>query len=75
MLNSFYRKPLPMFRVNEEGYRNRYRNRHHLAPHVDCAYSVIYPGKDNTDCTSDYNQIYRRLNLAIDKYETYKKNK
>ncbi|XP_025115805.1 uncharacterized protein LOC112577088 isoform X1 [Pomacea canaliculata] len=38
------RKPLPMFRVNEEGYRNRYRNRHHLAPHVDCAYSVIYPG-------------------------------
>uniref|UniRef100_A0A194AM39 Uncharacterized protein n=1 Tax=Pinctada fucata TaxID=50426 RepID=A0A194AM39_PINFU len=52
-----YNRNIPdKFRVSNEGYQNRYRDRHNLAPHCDLAYAVIYPGKDNSDYTSDQNR-------------------
>lgn len=56
------------FRVNGEGFQNRYRNRDNLFPHVDQAYACIYSGKDNSDYTNDENRNNRRMNLKIDKY-------
>ena len=64
--------PLPMFRVNQEGYCNRYQNRQHLNPHVDEAFATIYPGSDNSDYSSDVNRVYRRMNIALDKYHVSK---
>lgn len=57
-----------MFRVNGEGFQNRYRNRDNLYPHVDQAYACIYPGKDNSEYTNDENRNNRRMNNSIDKY-------
>lgn len=62
------RSELCKFRVNGEGFQNRYRNRDNLFPHVDQAYACIYSGKDNSDYTNDENRNNRRMNLKIDKY-------
>ncbi|KAK7111737.1 uncharacterized protein [Littorina saxatilis] len=61
--------PLPMFRVNQDGYCNRYQNRQHLNPHVDEAFVTLYPGADNSDYNCDDNQVHRRLNSGLDKYQ------
>jgi hypothetical protein len=60
---------LHKFRVSDEGFNNRFRNRQHLAPHTDHAYAVVYPGKDNSDYTSDANQRSRRLNKMSERYD------
>ena len=62
-----------LFRVNEEGYHNRYRSRAHLAPHTDKIYKVIYPANTNADYISDPNRINRRQNIELDKYATRRK--
>ena len=66
---------LAKFRVNDEGFSNRYRNRAHLAPHTDTSYPIIYPGGPNTneDYTRDCNQVNRRLNKKISDYEIRRK--
>ncbi|XP_046337271.2 uncharacterized protein LOC124118971 isoform X1 [Haliotis rufescens] len=64
---------LPMFRVNEEGLKNRYRNRQELAPHCDKAFALLYPGNDNSDYTCDVNQNNRRMNIMSDKYNILNK--
>lgn len=58
-----------MFRVNKEGFNNRYRNQENMAPHVDRAYPVIYPGKDNSDYTNDNNRKNRKLNAMQERYD------
>ena len=58
-----------MFRVNEDGFKNRYRNREKFAPHIDCAYKLIYPGGDNSDYDSDINKKNRKQNVSLDKYD------
>ncbi|XP_062575837.1 uncharacterized protein LOC134237712 isoform X1 [Saccostrea cucullata] len=62
------RSELCRFRVNGEGFQNRYRNRDNFYPHVDKAFACIYPGKDNSDYTNDENRNNRRMNLKLDKY-------
>jgi len=57
------------FRVNSEGFDNRFRRRQNFAPHCDLAYAVIYPGNENSDYTSDVNKNSMRLNKYADKYE------
>ncbi|XP_069124319.1 uncharacterized protein [Argopecten irradians] len=63
------RPVLEMFRVNKEGFNNRYRNQENMAPHVDRAYPVIYPGKDNSDYTNDNNRKNRKLNAMQERYD------
>ncbi|OWF52642.1 uncharacterized protein LOC110447519 isoform X1 [Mizuhopecten yessoensis] len=63
------RPVLEMFRVNKEGFNNRYRNRENMAPHVDRAYPVIYPGKDNCDYTNDINRNNRKMNAMQERYD------
>lgn len=58
-----------MFRVNKEGFNNRYRNRESMAPHVDRAYTVIYPGTDNSDYTHDTNRTNRKMNAMQERYD------
>merc|ERR1711976_893132 len=60
---------LPRFRVNEEGFSNRYRNRANHAPHTDTVYHVMYPGHDNSDYTLDENKKHRKENLQLDKHQ------
>ncbi|KAL3875825.1 hypothetical protein ACJMK2_033738 [Sinanodonta woodiana] len=63
------RTGLQKFRVNEEGFNNRYRNRQNHVPHCDVVYSVIYPGNDNSDYTADENKTHRRYNKNMDNYQ------
>ncbi|XP_033741146.1 uncharacterized protein LOC117327974 isoform X1 [Pecten maximus] len=63
------RPVLEMFRVNKEGFSNRYRNRENMAPHVDRVYPVIYPGKDNCDYTNDSNRKNRKMNAMQERYD------
>ncbi|XP_059167985.1 uncharacterized protein LOC131950007 isoform X1 [Physella acuta] len=64
---------LTPFRVNEEGYKNRYQNRQHLAPHCDKAYAILYPGSENSDYTCPETRKNRRENTYIDSYEISKR--
>ena len=57
------------FRVNVEGFENRYRNRENYFPHCDESYVVMYPEKDNSDYVADPNLVNRRYNVAMSKYE------
>lgn len=59
--------------MNSAGFDNRYRHRQNFAPHCDLAYSVVYPGKDNSDYTADDNKTFRRINRNTDKYEVARK--
>ena len=60
---------LQKFRVNDDGFQNRYRSRAHMAPHVDRMYAIVYPGKDNADYTSDALRNERRQNRAESNYD------
>ncbi|RUS76060.1 hypothetical protein EGW08_016190 [Elysia chlorotica] len=64
---------LTPFRVNQDGHRNRYRNRQHLAPHCDSSYTLIYPGSDNDEYCRPQTRKNRRENSFIDSYEITKK--
>ena len=64
---------LSPFRVNQDGHTNRYRNRQHLNPHCDRAYTVIYPKKDNPQYTDDPTRTFRRENSFMDSYDVRKK--
>lgn len=56
--------------MNDEGFKNRFRNRAHLTPHVDRVYEVLYSENcDNADYTMDENRNNRLSNKALDKYE------
>ena len=50
---SIFRPKLEKFRVHEDGFAIRYRNRQNFNPHVDKAYTVLYRGKDNKQATTD----------------------
>ncbi|XP_076458977.1 uncharacterized protein LOC143292512 isoform X1 [Babylonia areolata] len=71
--NQIRTPPLIPFRVNQEGFNNRFQKRQHLNPHVDKAFVTIYAGKDNFDYSCNENQVHRRLNSAIDKYQVCRK--
>ncbi|XP_063445236.1 uncharacterized protein LOC134725388 isoform X1 [Mytilus trossulus] len=66
------RTNIKKFRLHEDGFNIRYRNRVNHAPHCDLAYKVIYPHKENTTYTSDENRNNRRMNLMSDKYDIVK---
>lgn len=61
------------FRVNTEGFNNRYRHRDRFAPHCDLAFAVVYPGKDNSDYTDNENRNNRVYNKNVDRYEMARK--
>ncbi|XP_013074053.1 uncharacterized protein LOC106060641 isoform X1 [Biomphalaria glabrata] len=63
------RSTLLPFRVNEEGHKNRYRDRHHLAPHCDKAFAVMYPGSDNIDYVSPESRKNSREYVYVERYE------
>ncbi|GFO18538.1 hypothetical protein PoB_004504300 [Plakobranchus ocellatus] len=67
------RARLTPFRVNQDGHRNRYRDRQHLAPHCDRSYALIYPGSDNSDYSRPQTRKNRRENSFLDSYEITKK--
>lgn len=73
MFMSLFRTNLTMFRVSKDGHNNRYRNRQHLAPHCDLAYSILYPGKENPDYTDNPIRAMRKENSFVDSYEMAKK--
>jgi len=66
-------QPLSKFRVNDEGFVNRYRNREQYAPHTDRIYMVMYPGKDNPTYTANPNQVNRRENVQASRYDARQK--
>lgn len=57
-----------MFRVNEEGFRNRYRNNLSNVPHTDSAYRVMYPSNDNGSYTCEETRNNRRSNVRLSRY-------
>ena len=67
-----FRTDIKRFRLHEDGFNIRYRNRINHAPHCDLAYTVIYPNKDNSTYTHDDNRNNRRMNLMSDKYDILK---
>ncbi|XP_012944408.1 uncharacterized protein LOC101850851 isoform X1 [Aplysia californica] len=67
------RVTLRPFRVNRDGHNNRYRNRQHLSPHCDRAYTLIYPKKENPEYTEVDARKNRRENSFVDLYEVRKK--
>ena len=66
-------RTLDRFRVNEQGFQNRYRSRANAYPHPDLAYSVLYPATDNPDYTLEDNRNNRRENVQKDKYDIRRK--
>ena len=64
---------LGKFRVSDEGFTNRYRNREQFAPHTDRIYMVMYPGNNNADYTHDPNQVNRRQNVQSSRYKAREK--
>ncbi|XP_074648480.1 uncharacterized protein LOC141903963 isoform X1 [Tubulanus polymorphus] len=68
------RLKLDRFRLNDDGFWNRYRGRHSRMPHVDAAYTVMYDNnKDNTAYTCDENRNNRRQHLQKDKFDILRK--
>lgn len=59
--------------MNDQGFKNRYRNNAHAAPHTDHIYQVMYPSKDNSDYTSDQHRNNRIKNVKLSDYEIRRK--
>lgn len=55
------------FRLSHAGLNNRFRGKDPV--HVDRIYSLMYPEKDNSSYTEDYNRVNRRINVATSRYD------